>query len=116
MDTDEVPMGNWDDEQARETPVDGDRCVYCKVHTDESSEDVEYVPVGDSEALCTNCLEDHRRYKRSRTFMLYIHSAFYGTEYGETFNEGYENMVELIRERHGEDVPLRKAHRRNAES
>ena len=62
--------------EARETPVDGDRCVLCKNLRDEWDSDVDAVPVGDDETVCGNCLGDLRMYKRTSNALLFVNDAF----------------------------------------
>lgn len=98
------------DEQTRTEPVT-DGCVWCKKTEEEAAEDVEFVPVGEEEQLCTPCLGDLRWYKRAVSWQFVLHSDFpeefkeaVFEDVSEAFNEtvdefGYED-VDTMHHRH----------------
>mgnify|MGYP000429756961 CR=1 FL=1 len=96
--TDEMPQGEWDTEDARETTVDAERCVMCKYPRDEWADKTVGVSVGADETLCSSCLKDLRMWKRARTFLLLIHDGFEGTDYEEVFDRHYANLMDDLRE------------------
>ena len=63
-------------QDARQSPVDPDRCVLCKKLEDEWSPDVCGHDVGDDEQICENCLGDLRMYKRTSNALLFVNDAF----------------------------------------
>lgn len=54
----------WTRTEARETPVEG-RCLWCKARPGKAPDDVEWVPVGEDEQLCSRCRADMREYGRA---------------------------------------------------
>lgn len=67
---------DWDQQEARETTVPNDRCVWCKLPQDEWDEEIEAVPVGEEEIVCSNCLGDLREYGRYEKLQISVSSAF----------------------------------------
>jgi len=114
--SDDVPMGEWDDDRARTELVDEGRCVWCKYHMDDWDEDTAIgARLDTGEVVCETCLRDIRRYKRSRTFFLHIHGSMTDRQ-KSVFNEWYEELIQRLRDEFGGDVPLRELEESNATS
>ena len=95
----------WTRQIARETPVKG-RCLWCKIEPEAADPDVEFVPVGDDEQMCSRCRADMREYKRS-IHVQYFASSGLAPSVKRILRDAWDNYVqpELARI-HGEDHEL----------
>jgi hypothetical protein len=91
-------------QDAREAPVDGDRCIVCKTLRDEWDSAVEAIPVGGDETLCSNCAEDLRMYKRTSNALLFVNDAF-GEDVAQVFYKHHKNAMAEARDMIGQDTP-----------
>jgi len=71
-----TPMPDWTQQDARQTPVDSDKCLFCKIPRDDWDTDVSPVLVGGGEVLCSNCLGDLRQYQRYQYIMTFVSGGF----------------------------------------
>ena len=92
--TDDEESREWDEAEARETPVPEYRCLWCKIPMDEWGEDVRCVEVGtEGEVLCSECRKDLRYYKRFLTVQIAAHDGF-GPEVRRLMGKHFKNMAE----------------------
>lgn len=68
---------SWDAEDAMLEPVTNG-CLWCKTPPEKTQEHVEYLPVGDNEQICSVCLMDLRKYKRTIGWQFVIDSRHDG--------------------------------------
>jgi len=91
-------------QDAREAPVDRDRCVLCKNLSDEWADDVDGFPVGDDEQICENCLGDLRMYKRTSNALLFVNDAF-GEDVARVFFKHHKRAMAEADEMVERDTP-----------
>ena len=84
----------WDADEARTEPVDDDQCVWCKWPRDEWGDDVDGHEIDTGEIVCSNCLGDQRRYKRTVTFDLFYPGHWTDDDQNEAISEKYNELLE----------------------
>lgn len=88
----------WSDEEAKQTPVDPERCVFCKVPRHEWDPEVVGYPVegpDGSEVICSSCHTDLRLYKRVYSVLVLAHDGF-GPEAKRVIGRHFNRMLEEI--------------------
>lgn len=91
-------------QDARESPVDRDRCVLCKNLTDDWQADVTGHDVGDDETICDNCIGDLRMYKRTSNALLFVNDAF-GEDVARVFFKHHKRAMAEAAEMVDRDTP-----------
>ncbi|QLG47904.1 hypothetical protein [Natrinema halophilum] len=84
----------WETDEARAESVDDDRCVWCKWPRDEWDDDVDAHEIDTGEVVCSNCLGDQRRYKRTVTFDLFYPGHWADDDQNEAIGEKYGDLLE----------------------
>lgn len=88
----------WSVDEARETPVEDYRCVFCKVPMAEWGEDMEAHEIGTTdESLCGECLRDLRYYKRVLSVLIVAHDGF-GPAVRQAVDRHFRNLMEEVRD------------------
>jgi hypothetical protein len=95
--TDDEEGKEWEEQEARETPVPKYRCLWCKIPMDEWAEETESVEVETGEVLCSECIMDLRYYKRFLTVQIAAHDGF-GPEVRRLMGKHFNNMAEDMEE------------------
>lgn len=91
-------------QDARQAAVDGDRCVLCKNLEDEWEDDVDRIPFGEDEAICSNCAGDLRMYKRTSNALLFVNDAF-GEDVARVFFKHHKRAMSEAADMVGQDTP-----------
>ncbi len=92
----------WEQESARQTPVDDNHCVWCKLPQEEWDDGVEAVSVGDEEVICSNCLGDLRAWERYEKVVTQVSSA-YGPAMRAIVRDYMEELIQELTERFPDD-------------
>lgn len=105
----------YDDGEAKSRPVHPDRCLFCKHPVDGDDPDAATVESGaGTERLCRSCLEDCRRFKRSRALMLLVSDGLDDAAI-DVFQQQFDDIMTALQDRVGEDaLPQYESHIRNA--
>jgi hypothetical protein len=101
---------SWDDGDARTTPVESDRCVWCKHDTAHADS----VPLGDAERICEECVGDLREFKRTR-FVDFLVAASLRTSVQNALLAEWADVQSTLAEWHRDDptlsmLPARDSH------
>jgi len=98
-------MTDWTQQDARQTPVDSDKCLFCKTPRSDWNDDVTPVSVGGGEVLCSNCLGDLRMYNRYQMVMSFASGGF-GPDAKQIIQQHFEQAREELVEKHPDDAAM----------
>lgn len=94
-----VSPGEWFDSPSLDpeaTKVHQDRCVWCKLHADDWAEDTHATSLGTGETMCSVCLEDVRRFKRTEYLLVAAHESLAETCDMEAYHEAVGDAMAAL--------------------